>query len=141
MSTHDWLQYIDHTGDVGFIVRAPSLPELFSCAAIGMFDIIADVDAVQPKEKSTLSVTADDIESLLVRWLSELNFRHITREKVFCQFDIIEFSPTALKAEIFGEPIRHEIHTIYTEIKAVTFHGLYIKKNNGGYESQIIFDL
>ena len=141
MSTHDWLQYIDHTGDVGFIVRAPSLPELFSRAAIGMFEIIADMETVQPREKAAVEITAGDVESLLVRWLSELNFRHITQEKLFCRFDIANVSPTALKAEIFGEPIRPEIHIIYTEIKATTYHGLYIKKTNEEYESQIIFDL
>jgi SHS2 domain-containing protein len=32
-------------------------------------------------------------------------------------------------------------HTIFTEIKAVTFHDLQLKRDDRGWKAQIIFDL
>jgi len=32
-------------------------------------------------------------------------------------------------------------HTLKTEIKAVTYHGLEVKKTGQGWEAQVIFDI
>jgi SHS2 domain-containing protein len=44
-------------------------------------------------------------------------------------------------AEVSGETINPDRHTIFTEIKAVTFHGLRLEKSDNGWEAQIILDL
>ncbi|MCL6554479.1 MAG: archease, partial [Firmicutes bacterium] len=40
-------EVIDHTADVGIVVRAASLPELFETAAEGMFSFIVDPAGVE----------------------------------------------------------------------------------------------
>ena len=132
---------IDHTGDIGIVVTASDMRELFAMAARAMFEIIADLSAVQPKEKRRVAIEAEDTDALLVRWLSELNFMHITQDKLFCRFAIRELTETRVEAEVFGETIDPDRHTIYTEIKAVTFHGLHIRETAEGVEAQIIFDM
>ena len=136
-----WLEALDHTADTGIIVQAADLRELFARAAWGMFSVLTDPDRVVPEWTESVCVEATDVEALMVGWLSELNFRHVTRHVVCGQFEVLELEPRRLVARVGGERIDERRHTIYTEIKAVTFHGLDIRAINGGYRAQIIFDL
>ncbi len=159
-----WLELLDHTADTGILVTAPDLPTLFARAAWGMFSVITDPAAVQPAEVEEIELYAEDLPALLVRWLSELNFRHVTRHRLYARFTIrtlrapspvgppssqpgaapppARSSPAGfLQAEARGEPIVPGRHPIYTEIKAVTFHGLEVTEIDGGWRAQIIFDL
>lgn len=140
-SSPPWLAFIDHTADVGLVITAPDLPTLFARAAWGMFAIITDLPAVRAEERLSVTVEAEDRAALLVRWLSELNFLHVTRHRLLSRFEISEWSDTRLAAEVAGEPIDRSRHVIHTEIKAVTFHGLSLESTAGGWRAQIIFDL
>lgn len=137
----EWLQLLDHTADTGVIVRARDLKELFARAAWGMFSILTDMNTVKPRQSETVVVTAPEREALLVRWLSELNFQHTTRHLLFSRFDILALSDNRLVAEVSGEAIAPERHTIHTEIKAVTFHSLRLEPVDDGWKAEIIFDL
>ena len=140
-ATEVWLQPLDHTADRGIIVRARDLKELFARTARGMFSIIADLGTVEPLQSETIVVTAPDRGALLVRWLSELNFQHVTRHRLFSRFVILELSDNRLVAEVGGETIALQRHTIHTEIKAVTFHGLLLEQVKEGWRAEVIFDL
>ncbi len=132
---------IDHTADVGYRLHAATLPELFIVAARALFDAITDLETVRPAFARTIHASAGDVEALLVAWLAELNFCCLHGLEVFSQFEIKRFSPTALSALARGEkidPLRHEIKT---EIKAVTYHGLYVRETAAGWEAQVIFDV
>jgi SHS2 domain-containing protein len=136
-----WLQPVDHTADRGIIVQAADMEELFARAAWGMFAIITDMEAVHPAHSEKMVVTAPDRHALLVRWLSELNFQHATRHWLYSRFHILKLSDQQLEAEVGGENIAAERHTIHTEIKAVTFHGLRLEPAEKGWRAEIIFDL
>lgn len=136
-----WLQYLDHTADAGIIVQAATLEELFARAAWAMFSVLTDVAGVQPRFATRVSVEAPDRQALLVRWLAELNFLHATRHELYCRFDILSLSDTQLAAEAHGERVDLDRHSVYTEIKAVTFHGLQIEPAGTGWKAQVIFDL
>lgn len=139
--TAAWLQSLDHTADRGIIVQAPDLKTLFARAAWGMFSIITDLNAVKLVHTETIVVTAPDREALLVRWLSELNFQHVTRHQLFSQFQVRELSEERLVADVGGEAIAPGRHTIHTEIKAVTYHGLRLEQTEAGWRVEIIFDV
>ncbi len=140
-STRPKYQHIDHTADVGIQVFGATVTELFENAATGLFEIIANLEKVQPKTERVVTVAASDREALLVNWLSELNFLFFTEREIYKEFDIQNLSEKNLSARIKGEPIDYERHEIYTEVKAVTFHKLYIKETSQGWEAQVIFDL
>jgi SHS2 domain-containing protein len=106
-----------------------------------MFSIITDPATVVPALSETVVVEAPDREALLVRWLSELNFQHVTRHWLFSRFHILKLSDRQLLAETGGEGIAPERHPIHTEIKAVTFHGLKLEPVGAGWQAEIIFDL
>ena len=46
-----------------------------------------------------------------------------------------------LEADVSGEIFDPARHTIFTEIKAVTFHDLQLERDESGWKAQIIFDL
>ncbi len=134
-------EHIDHTADAGLRVYGRTLAELFAHAAEGLFDIIANLSKVKPVLRRTVRVEAPDLDALLVNWLSELNFLFFTEREIYKLFDVQEIHPTGLMAVIHGEPIDYERHEIYTEVKAVTYHHLYVKQTQDGWEAQVIFDL
>jgi len=140
-----WLREIDHTGDVGIVVTAPTLCDLYARAALGMFWVLTDLDAVRETDTRTVAVEAADREALMVRWLSDLNFVHVTEHQLFRRIEVDALKPTAdgvaLRATCAGESIDPARHTVYTEIKAVTFHGLQIRDTGDGWTVQVIFDL
>lgn len=141
MSEAPWLEEIDHTGDVGIRVRAPDLPTLFERAAVGMFRVVADLEAVLPTTSDDFEVEAGDRDELLVRWLSELNFLHLTEQMLYCRFEVREMDERRLTAVAWGEAIDRTRHTVHTEVKAVTYHGLEIRNANGQWTAQVIFDM
>jgi SHS2 domain-containing protein len=141
VSTTAWLQPFEHTGDVGFVVRARDAAELFARAAWGMFDLLTDLRTVRPVESRAVRVTADDQAALLVRWLSELNFVHATEYKLFSRFDVRKATSTAVEATVWGEAIDPARHAVYTEIKAVTFHGLAVEQAGGAWTARVLFDV
>ena len=139
--TPDWLEILDHTADTGIVVVADGYPELFSRAALGMFQVIGETSAVKPSERREIRVEAEDRAALLTRWLSELNFLHITEEMMFSRFEVEFCEETKLIAAAYGERIDPSRHVIHTEIKAVTFHGLQIEQGERLCRAQVIFDL
>jgi protein archease len=136
--TPEWLRFVDHTADAGITVEAPDLARLFER---GMFSLITNLVAARATETSRINVEASDRVALLVRWLSELNCRHVTEHRIFSKFEVLALSEHQLEAEVSGEMFDPARHTIFTEIKAVTFHDLQLKRDDRGWEAQIIFDL
>jgi SHS2 domain-containing protein len=141
----DWLQEIDHTGDIGIQVTAPSLAVLFERAAVGTFHVLADLPAVRAEQETTITVDGRDREALMVRWLSALNYRHTVEDRLFCDFTVASITETddglTLTGTARGEPLDPARHTVYTEIKAVTFHGMAIEETADGWAVQVIFDM
>jgi SHS2 domain-containing protein len=131
----------DHTGDLGIAVEAESMVGLLEEAALGMFGLLTDLDYVSPEQSYSVTATGHDRETLLLNWLSELNYLHLTDRLLFCRFAITELTPEGVTATAFGEPIDPSRHSIYTEIKAVTYHDLTVEQRNGRWYARIIFDI
>ena len=76
-----------------------------------------------------------------MRWLSELNYLFFTEREIYKQFHLEPITDHALQARVAGEQLDYDRHEIFTEVKAVTYHHLYIMEANQGWEAQVIFDL
>ncbi len=141
----DWLREIDHTGDIGLQVTAATLPQLFERAALAMFRVLTDLETVQTTDTTTIRVDGRDRVALMVRWLSELNYRHTVDDVLYRAFDVRSINEAddsfTLTATVHGEAIDPARHTVYTEIKAITFHGLDIQETDDGWGVQVIFDM
>jgi SHS2 domain-containing protein len=135
-----WLSELDHTGDVGFVIRAPALEALFERSAKAMFTVLVDAD-VETTDEKRIEIDAPDREALLVRWLSELNYLHQVDGWVFTEFQVRLIGDSSLVGTARGNRAGSTRVAVQTEIKAVTYHGLYIRSDGTDWEAQIIFDL
>ena len=138
-------ELIEHTADVGIKAHGSILTELFENAARGMFSVItrggANPQGSQVEKNIEINKDAGELEDMLVSWLSELLYI-FNREKIcFNSFKITGLNNNSLKAAATGVNIDLYQSDLYTEIKAVTYSGLKIKKASGGYEVEIIFDV
>jgi SHS2 domain-containing protein len=132
---------LDHTADIGVKAYGETLNEAFENAAKAMFDIITDESEIEFVGQYSIELRADDLEQLLVDWLDELLFLHSAKNLVFSHFKVnINKKEKKLIANIFGEKFDLSKHKIGTEIKAITYHMLEVRKKKP-YHVQILFDI
>jgi SHS2 domain-containing protein len=134
-------EIIEHTADVGLRATGKSLSEAFINIGKGMFDLITDESCIEGKDTFEIDLFADDLEQLLVDWLSELLFLHDTKQVVFGRFEIIvdEGKKTCF-GQVFGEPFDSSKHKVGMQIKAVTYHMLEVRRGPP-YHVQVLFDI
>ena len=117
------------------------LKELFDNAAFAMFDVIADLEGIKGSIVQDLDLKAPNLDELLVSWLDELLYNFYTKSVIFYKFDIEKLTDDSMKAKAYGRLVGENRNRLKTEIKAVTYHNLHIKKNGEGYAVEIIFDV
>ena len=138
--TRGSFEFIDHTADAGIRVVAPTLEDLFETAGLAFTELVTSVDSVDCRVERRFKLREDDIETLLVSWLQELLYLLDTEDLVFGRFQV-KIHGLSLEATAWGDVFDPNIHTMKTEIKAVTYHQLEVAKRDQGWEAQVIFDI
>ena len=133
-------EYFEVTADIGFRAYGNNLDEAFENASLAMFNIITDTDDVCPKIDNEFEITSEDEVSLLYDYLEELLFLHEVEFMLFSEFHVEIDDNLHLKATIKGEGIDWDKHERKTEIKAITFHEMCVRKTDT-VELQAIVDL
>jgi SHS2 domain-containing protein len=135
------VEFLDHTGDIGMRLSAPDLPTLFKTALFSMFEIICPRQRAGGDTSVRVSVCGDDLEQLLVNWLSEFNY--LFQTEAFMPGDVPSISVKGLTAEacVSGETVDPETHRLHTEIKAITYHQIYVKRRGAVWQARVIFDI
>jgi len=134
-------EIIDHTADIGAKAYGKNLSEAFENAAKAMFDIITDKSEIESVGQYDIILESDNLESLLVDFLSELLFLHDAKNLVFGFFKVeIDEKENKINARVFGDKFNLSKHKIGSEIKAVTYHMLEVKKGKK-CSVQILFDI
>ena len=130
---------LEHTTDIRIKLEASSFQDLFIIALEGMNGLIKKKilhsgEVIQAEIK----ITSPDATALLIDFLSEvLTLSHI-KKTVFNAIFFTKLTDTTLCATISGE----KIGAFDEDIKAVTYHEAYVKKNeNDSYEAFVIFDI
>lgn len=143
---------ISHTADLGAEVWADSLESLYATAALAMFRLMGDPVTLHGTDTFTIESSGIDRDDLLVRLLSDLLVR-------FAQDDlyVTDARPIALShrpdkngaldewiitVECKAGRIDRTSESGLIEIKAVTYHDIYVGQGDEGrYEARVIFDL
>lgn len=130
---------LDHVTDLKLKIFGRNLIELFTNAALALFESITDKKSIIKTNGKIhqIKITSADQESLMVDWLNELLFLHSVHKENYFNIKINRLSETELEAKISGNPSRAD----KIEIKAVTYHDLKITKTKNGYEAIILFDI
>ena len=134
-------EVIEHTADIGIVAYGVDIDQVFSNAALGLFNLITDLDAIKENVQRDLELSSQDNENLLVEWLNELLYMFDVEHIVFKRFEVDKLDDCQLKARCFGEKINLQRDKIKREIKAATYHMLAIVKEDNIYKAKVIFDI
>jgi SHS2 domain-containing protein len=129
---------VDHTADLELEIWAGTLPGLFEEAARGLNQLLeirweSDQDDHRIEQ---FTVEAADNEGLLVSFLGELLYL-LEQDRLAGKDFQVEISDSTLTAEVRCGHVR----SYSREIKAVTYHRLDIRFNDGVYSVNVVFDI
>ncbi len=134
-------KYLPHTADAKFVAYGDSLDEVFRNSAIAMFNILGETEKVKPKIKKKIKVHSSSLESLLYDFLEELLFVFET-EKLFLH-DVkemkIDEKNFELSCVVEGDDLTN--YELNSDIKAVTYSEMEIRKTDKGYEVTVVVDI
>jgi protein archease len=132
---------IDHTADFGIQVFGSDLQELFTNAALAMFDVITEMDVLTGRDSCDITASGEDWSDLMVNWLREMLYLWNGREMLVKSVQILSLTENKIFARIYFDVYMPDRHIIKTEIKAVTYHQIQVKSSPSGWKAQIIFDI
>lgn len=126
-------------------MKADTLSQLFADAAFGMFRVISGdsltfIPATAQEKKIYIELSDTDYDNLLFKWLNELLYKFEVNNFFLTNLEIQGLEKFSLYALCKGADY-NVLSITPVEIKAVTFHNLEIKKINGGFCVNIVFDV
>lgn len=134
-------EHFDHTADLGLRVRTDDLDQLFADAGRGLFAMIAaNLEDVRPERQVEIRLEGDAPDYLLFDWLNELLYIFESQRLLLCEFDV-RVSSTGLEAVVRGEPLDAGRHRLEHEVKAITYHGLRVEREDGGWLAEVVVDI
>jgi SHS2 domain-containing protein len=134
-------EVFEHTADLGIRVRAADLSTLFADAGRGLLAvIIGNAEAVQPAQEVAIRLEGRRTDFLLLDWLTELLYRFDTERLLLRDFDV-RIGDHGLEATARGERLDPTRHHLEHEVKAVTYHGLKVERDDRGWLAEVILDI
>ncbi len=130
----------DHTADLGLLVRAGTMEELFTEAAKGLTLLLVGEYPVVPAGWREIQVEAPGPEILLADFLSELLILTTVEELVPVKVEIDRLDSDSIKVQA-GIIRLKDLGGLKREIKAVTYHGLSVAETDSGLEARLVFDV
>lgn len=132
---------LDHTADMALEVWGESREALLTHASEALTDQMVDLQRVRPLREVEWSVDGESPEALLVGQLQEILYRLDSEGMVFSRFQISLRGLNRIKCLAHGEVLDRERHHFKTEIKAVTYHQLFVGEEDGRWMARVIFDV
>lgn len=139
---------LDHTADAGVEIDAPTRESLFAEAAVALADTLTPIAGVGVSIERQLEVSAADDELLLVDFLNEILFLFETEGLLVAEATVrLEGGegdrrpPVKLRAVLRGERYDERKHPLRSLVKAVTYHGLRVWREDERWTGRVLFDL
>ncbi len=132
------------TSDLSFVARGDSLEDVFAASAEAVLAAtVADPSTVAARRTLPIELEDDDLELLLIAFLSELVWRR-DAEGVLLRAGRLQVHADGrarLEGELVGEPIDRTRHSLESDVKAVTAHGLRVARVSEGWEARVTLDV
>ncbi len=125
----------------GFKARGKTLEELFSNAARVVTNNLVGVSDGIPQQTIFVQLSAESLEELFVKWLTEVVSLFETESLIGLGFQVTKCEPKDFKATIHGIPWDPTQYPVKMEYRAVKFHEMPIQKVNDQFEVQVVLDV
>jgi SHS2 domain-containing protein len=135
-------EYLEHEADIGILAMGKTREQAFEEGAVAMFNVMVDVEKVEPKKKIEISASAESLDSLFVEWLNALLAQKDIKEMVFSKFkvEIRDDENFKLVGEAWGEEFNAN-QNFKTEVKAATYSGLKYTQVFNEHHLQCVLDI
>jgi len=137
-------EWVEHPSDIGFRAYGKDLAEAFGNAALALFEVMVDTSKVEPREKISVELKAEDEGALLYDWLDKLLYFHDARGLMMSKFEVKITKlreGLRLSARAWGERFDPAKHPERTAVKAMTYHMMEIKRKPGRCSVQAVVDI
>lgn len=131
------------SADAAFEASGSTLEEVFRDSAVATFEVMVDTKTIKPLLRRDILVENHDVDGLLIDWLSELVFLKDSESLLFCGFDVNlrKNDVYVLKGVAMGEKINRDKHNLRSDVKAVTYHLLEVKKTDDKWIARVVLDI
>ena len=131
--------------DVYVAAYGKDLKEAYENAASAMFQTMTELDHIGSNAEVELEVEGVDEGALLYNWLESLLVKFEVDGLLFSRFKIKQLERKReryrIKAKAYGELYNPKKHESKVAIKAVTYHGMEIKKDSDQTTVKVLFDI
>jgi len=134
-------EILNHTADLGVIVKANSLRNLFVHAANAMTDLMVKGDGRGKKEVRGIVIEGMDYADLMVRWLGEILYLFYSEKLIGKSIQIKSLTHKRISSFIEFTQFDPQNSEIIREIKAVTYHKITVEKMGKTWKTMVIFDI
>ena len=139
----DGVSYKDHTADIWMVCTGDSPGSVLSRMVDGLYGAIADGLLIGAGEKGSIALSANSLDVLMVDLVSEALYyleaegKLLTDPKVV----LVDGDPMELEIECTLCPFEIPPGAQGLEIKAVAYHGAYLKESSGQWEGRVLLDI
>ncbi len=138
-------RFLEHTADAFIEAYGDNLEEAFENAAVGMTDVMTEIEKIEEKNEEKFEVNGKDEKALLYNWLEELLLEFELKSKLYSRFKVLDIKETSegfsLHAKAWGEDYDPEKHPSKVGIKAATYHQMEIIKGSKSVTLRFILDI
>lgn len=128
---------LEHTADLKIKAFGKDKKELFENVMLGMQKALR-AKIKNKKVETKIRIESEDFSTLLVDFLSEINYLNEVNQEIFEKIRFEKFSDRKIEAEIFGR----KVGSFGLQIKGVTFHDLDVRQRKDGiWEATVLFDI
>lgn len=140
-------KFLEHTADIKFQAFGNSLEECFANAGYALVNIICK-QKIKPKIKKRFKVKGRDRERLLYEFLERILYLldvgdflvgEIKEIKIMSKKNKNNRYDQVLEAEVYGDDVKD--YETEGDVKAITYHDMFIKQEGEKFVSQVVVDV
>ena len=134
----------DHTGDIGVTLTSATLGGLFDEAARAFTATLIGDGPVSDDAAQEVSLTGATLDDLMVEWLGEILYLFEVRNLLVQRAEVdVDRSDGGwqLGGRVHGETAQPDRHIVQVLIKGITYHRLHVREADGGWTTDVVFDI
>ena len=134
-------KFLEHTADVKFRVESPTLEEMFSSAADALNETIRGDIKISEQEEKDFEVDGKDLDGLLYNFLEEFLFLLDAKDFLTAKIKSlnIDLENKKINCVVIGD--KAEDYKFTNDVKAVTYHGMFVKEEDGKFICEVVLDV
>lgn len=133
-------RFLEHTADTKVLAKGKTRTEAFENAALALTALMVNPRLVHKRITKKIKVKAEDDQSLLYDFLTQILYLFDTQGTVFNKYTV-KIKNNTLKCRAVGEKYNLSKHEPRTEVKAITYHDMSVQEKKREWVIKYVPDL